>query len=84
MNDFLVFTVSGIIVAWPPVIISFVVHHWRIKLYIDKRTQDQTRDIRQLTSRQTGDIRQMTDAQTRALTGRRRRRLRRSSTQQGD
>lgn len=71
MNDFLVFTVSGIIVAWPPVIISFIVHHWRIRLYIDRRIDGQTGDIRQMTSRQTGDIRQMTDAQTRMLTRRR-------------
>jgi hypothetical protein len=71
VNDFLVFTVSGIIVAWPPVIISFIVHHWRIRLYIDRRIDGQTGDIRQMTARQTGDIRQMTDAQTRALTRRR-------------
>ena len=71
MNDFLVFTVSGVIVAWPPVIISFIVHHWRIRLYIDRRIDGQTGDIRQMTSHQTGDIRQMTDAQTRTLTRRR-------------
>jgi hypothetical protein len=71
VNDFLVFTVSGVIVAWPPVIISFIVHHWRIRLYIDRRIDGQTGDIRQMTSHQTGDIRQMTDAQTRTLTRRR-------------
>jgi hypothetical protein len=77
VSEFLVFTVSGIIVAWPPVIVSFIVHHWRIRLYIDKRVNDQTSDIRKMTGAQTGAIRQMTDAQTAELTRRPRWRRRR-------
>lgn len=84
MNEFLIFTLSGIIVAWVPLVIGFVVQHWRLRVYIDKRTSSQTGDIRQLTDIQTADIAAMTDRQTQTLTEAKRRRLRRSSNQQGD
>jgi hypothetical protein len=78
VSQFWQFTVSGIVVAWVPMFIGFAVHHWRIRLYIDRRTAAQTRVIRQLTELQTGDIRQLTEAQTRELAAdERRRRLRR-------
>ena len=72
MSEFWVFALSGMVVAWPPIIISFVVHHWRIKVYIDKKTRAQTGDIRRLTDYQTEDIKAITDLQTAKLTDRRR------------
>lgn len=72
-GEFWAFTLSGIMVAWPPVIIGFIAHHWRIKLYIDKRTAAQTATISRLTDNQTADIKTLTDRQTETLTERRRR-----------
>ena len=83
MSAFWQFTLSGMAVAWPPLILAFLVHHWRIRLYIDKRTASQTKDIRQMTDIQTADIRAITADQAAKLI-RRRRGLGRSNKLQGD
>lgn len=76
MSEFWTFTLSGVIVAWPPIIIGFLAHHWRIKVYIDKRTSQQTGAIARMTDCQTEDIQTITDRQTQALIPRRRLRRR--------
>lgn len=81
-REFWLLTLSGIVVTWPPLILAFVVHHWRIRLYIDRRTTSQTQDIRHLTDIQTADIKAITDAQTARLT-RRRKVLGRSNSSAG-
>lgn len=75
-SEFWTFTISGIIVAWVPLAVGFIVQHWRLRVYIDKRTTGQTIDLTRLTDCQTQDIKAITDKQTATLTGRRGRRRR--------
>ena len=77
MSEFWTFTLSGVIVAWVPIAVGFIVHHWRIKVYINRQAEQQTGDVRRLTDCQTQDIKTITNQQTEALTGSPRRRRRR-------
>lgn len=72
MSEFWAFTLSGIIVAWVPLAVGFIVQHWRLRVYIDKKTKGQTSDIKRMTDIQTGDIIAITDEQTAQLKPRRR------------
>lgn len=69
MNDFWTFTISGVIVAWPPLVIGFVAHHVKIKKFITQTTDDQDAKIAQITKDQTLVIRKITSDQTRQLEG---------------
>ena len=72
------FTLSGVIVGWVPILVGFVIHHVKIKAFIVRTTSDQdekiealtaqqTNVIKALTSSQTAEIRHLTDEQTREL-----------------
>lgn len=60
MSEFLIFTISGAIVGWIPLLVGFVVQHWRLRVYIDRRTNTQTSDIN-------GHVQDVTTTQTREL-----------------
>lgn len=57
-------TLSGIIVSWPGVLVTVWLSHRGLKRHLDRRTDQQT-----------GDIRGLTDAQTHVLLSRRKARL---------
>jgi hypothetical protein len=60
MSEFWIFTLSGAVVAWVPLLVGFVVQHWRLRVYIDRRTNTQTSAIN-------GHVQDVTTTQTREL-----------------
>lgn len=84
MSEFWIFTTSGAIVAWAPLAVGFVVSHWRLRVYIDRRTTNQTGDIQTITREQTGTIKTLTAQQTAALLRPRRARRRARDTRYDD
>ena len=70
MSDFWVFTLSGAIVSWVPLLIGFVWHSKVMKRYIDRAVTNQNSTIEDITRDQTQDIAHLTEAQTEKLQGR--------------
>ena len=71
LGEFVVLTLSGLVVNVAGIVITALVSHAKLKSHLDQRTDRQTTDIEVLTAEQTAAIEHLTEAQTAELLGRR-------------